>query len=82
MALHGVNPRTGIASTVIGNNHYDEAVTQTVAFSTANPAPDANIEAAVTQIQAADYGVTGLIMDPSFASALANEKSKQCEIIP
>lgn len=82
MALHGVNPRTGIASTVIGNNHYDKAVTQTVPFSTANPTPDANIETAVAQIQAADYGVTGLIMAPSFASALANEKVNNVKLYP
>lgn len=82
MALHGVNPRTGIASTVIGNNHYDNAVTQTVPFSTANPTPDANIETAVAQIQAADYGVTGLIMAPSFASALANEKVNNVKLYP
>lgn len=82
MALHGVNPRTGLASVVIGNNHYDKAVTQTVPFSTANPTPDANIEAAVAQIQAADYGVTGLIMAPSFASALAGEKVNNVKLYP
>lgn len=82
MALHGVNPRTGIASTVIGDNHYDKAVTQTVPFSTANPTPDANIETAVAQIQAADYGVTGLIMAPSFASALAAEKVNNVKLYP
>ena len=82
MALHGVNPRTGIASTVIGDNHFDKAVTQTVPFSTANPTPDANIESAVAQIQAADYGVTGLIMAPSFASALAAEKVNNVKLYP
>lgn len=71
MALHGVNPRTGLASTVIGNNNFDTAVTQTVAFNVANPDADANIEAAVAQIQAAGYDVNGLIMAPSFATALA-----------
>lgn len=71
MALHGVNPRTGLASTVIGNNNFDTAVTQTVAFNVANPDADANIEAAVAQIQAAGYDVNGLIMAPSFATSLA-----------
>ena len=71
MALHGVNPRTGLASTVIGNNNFDKAVTQTVAFNVANPDADANIEAAVAQIQAAGYDVNGLIMAPSFATSLA-----------
>lgn len=82
MALHGVNPRSGLASLVIGNNHFDRAVTQTVPFSTANPTPDANIESAVAQIQAADYGVTGLIMAPSFASALAAEKVNNVKLYP
>lgn len=72
MALHGVNPRTGQASTVIGNNNFDTAVTQTVAYNVASPDPDANIEAAVAQIQAAGYDVNGLIMAPAFSTALAN----------
>ena len=82
MALHGVNPRSGASSTVIGNNHFDYAVTQTVPYSTASPTPDANIETAVAQIQAAGYGVTGLIMAPSFASALANEKVNNVKLYP
>jgi HK97 family phage major capsid protein len=72
MALHGVNPRTGLASDVIGNNNFDTAVTQTVAYNVASPDPDANIEAAVAQIQAAGYDVNGLIMAPAFANALAS----------
>ena len=72
MALHGVNPRTGLASDVIGNNNFDTAVTQTVAYNVASPDPDANIEAAVAQIQAAGYDVNGLIMAPAFATALAS----------
>lgn len=72
MALHGVNPRTGQASTVIGNNNFDTAVTQTVAYNVASPDPDANIEAAVAQIQSAGYDVNGLIMAPAFSTALAN----------
>ena len=82
MALHGVNPRSGASSTVIGNNHFDYVVTQTVPYSTANPTPDANIEAAVAQIQDAGYGVTGLIMAPSFASALAAEKVNNVKLYP
>ena len=72
MALHGVNPRTGLASDVIGNNNFDKAVTQTVAYNVASPDPDANIEAAVAQIQAAGYDVNGLIMAPAFATALSS----------
>lgn len=72
MALHGVNPRSGTASNVIGDNHFDKAVTQTVAYSTANPDADGNIETAVGQIRDAGYDVTGLIMSPTFATALSN----------
>src|SRR5699024_4737117 len=49
MALHGVNPRTGTASTIIGTNHFDGLVTQTVEFNEADP--DANIETAVSLVQ-------------------------------
>lgn len=72
MALHGVNPRTGIASAVIGTNNFDTAVTQSVAYNTGTPDPDSNIESAVGFIQAAGYDVNGLIMAPAFATALAS----------
>lgn len=72
MAMHGVNPRTGLASDIIGNNNFDTAVTQTVAYNVASPDPDANIEAAVAQIQDAGYDVNGLIMAPAFATALSS----------
>lgn len=71
MAFHGVNPRTGLDSTVIGNNNFDTAVAQTVAYNVASPDADGNIESAVAQIRAAGYGVNGLIMSPTFSSALS-----------
>lgn len=69
MAFHGINPRTGAASSVIGDNHFDKQVTQIVDFSTADP--DANIEAAVAVIQGAGGSVSGMAADPAFSSALA-----------
>lgn len=69
MAFHGINPRTGSASTVIGENHFDGKVTQTVDFATDDP--DANIEAAVAMIQGAEGTVNGLAIDPAFSAALA-----------
>lgn len=71
MAMHGVNPRTGLASAVIGTNNFDASVLQTVPFNVGTPTADADIETAVGQIQAAGYDVNGLIMAPSFATALA-----------
>jgi len=72
MAMHGVNPRTGSASAVIGNNHFDNLVTQTVDFNQADP--DVNIEEAVSLVQAANGAVSGMAMAPVFSSALANYK--------
>ena len=41
-AMHGINPRTGTASAVIGDNHFDAKVTQTVDYASATP--DTNLE--------------------------------------
>lgn len=73
MAFHGINPRTGAASTVIGTNHFDSKVTQTVEFNASDP--DTNIEAAVSLIQGSEGIVTGLAADPQFSVALANMRT-------
>lgn len=72
IAFHGVNPRTGTPSTVIGDNNFDAKVTQTVEFTDADP--DSNIETAVGMIQASDGVVNGMAMDPTFATSLAKYK--------
>lgn len=72
MAMHGVNPRTGLASAVIGTNHFDSVVTQTVNFTQADP--DANIEAAVALVQGSGGVVNGMAMSPTFSAALAQMK--------
>lgn len=70
MALHGVNPRTGTASTVIGTNHFDSKVTQAVTIA-AGDKPDTNVEAAIALVQGSDRDVTGMILAPAFKSSLA-----------
>lgn len=72
MAFHGINPRSGTASAIIGDNHFDSKVTQTVDFNAADP--DANIEAAASLIQGAEGVISGMAMDPQFSSALAAYK--------
>lgn len=67
--FHGWNPRTKTASTVIGNNHFDHDVTQTVTFAAATA--DANVEAAIALVQGNEEDVTGMAMSPAFRSALA-----------
>lgn len=80
MAFHGINPRTGEASSVIGSNHFDSKATQTVTYTESDP--DANIEAAIAMIQGADGDISGLAMDPVFAAALAKMKVNGVRAFP
>lgn len=74
MAFHGVNPRTGSASSVIGTNHFDRKVTQTVTIQ-GEDKPDDNIEAAVALVQGSEREVNGLVLAPVFKSELAKQKT-------
>lgn len=71
MAMHGVNPRTGTASAVIGTNHFDSKVSQSV--TAAHGMADANttVESAIALVTGSDGDITGIAMAPSFRSALA-----------
>lgn len=80
MAMHGVNPRTGAASAVIGTNHFDAAVTQTVEYVAASV--DDNIETAVQTVQGAGGDVTGLILSPVASAALAALKVNGVRLYP
>ncbi|RDW21035.1 phage major capsid protein [Oceanobacillus arenosus] len=68
MAFHGVNPRSGTASAVIGTNHFDSLVDQTVT-STANA--NADIESAVGVVQGSGGEVSALAIAPTFRTSLA-----------
>lgn len=71
MAFHGINPRTGTASAVIGNNHFDNKVTNIIETTAS---PDSDIESAIEAIQNAEYDISGMALAPVFRSALAKEK--------
>lgn len=68
-AFHGINPRTGEASAVVGDNNFDTKATQTVTYTEA--APDANIEAAISMVEGSDNEVTGMAIAPAVRSDLA-----------
>lgn len=70
MAFHGLNPRTGTASAVIGTNHFDSVVTQTAQGT----AGTALIEAGINAVMANEHEVTGLAMSNALRLALAQEK--------
>lgn len=68
-AFHGVNPRTGSPSSVIGTNHFDAKVTQKVVYAAATP--DAGIEAAISLVEGSEGDVTGIAIAPVVRSDLA-----------
>lgn len=69
-AFHGINPRTGDASAVIGENHFDAKVTQTVTYTAGTP--DANLEAAIAMVEGSEGEVNGMAIAPTVRSALAS----------
>ena len=69
MAFHGINPRTGSASAVIGTNNFDSLVSQTVTYVAASA--NANVESAIALVTANEYEVNGMAMGPTFRSGLA-----------
>ena len=71
MAMHGVNPRTKQASTVIGTNHFDSLVTQTVQVT---GDIEATIEGAVGVVQGSNGAVTGMAISPTISADLAKLK--------
>lgn len=73
MAMHGLNPRTGAASAVVGNNHFDYAIPNANKVAYDSDDPNANVEAAIGKVQANEYEVTGMAMSPAFRTALASQ---------
>src|SRR5690625_2387546 len=71
MAFHGVNPRTGTASAVIGDNNFDAAVDQAVEAPLGIDDANGVIESAIALIDGGD--VTGMAIDPTLRSALAGQ---------
>lgn len=71
-AFHGVNPRTGIASDVVGTNHFDNKVTQTVAYAAATC--DENLDAIIAAVQGSDGDVTGIAMSNTMGADMAKIK--------
>lgn len=74
-AFHGINPKAGTASTVVGSNHFDSVVTQTTTFTAGTTAADDVIDTAIAAIQGANGDVTGMALSPAFAAALGQVKA-------
>ena len=68
-AFHGINPRTGTASAVVGTNHFDSKVTQTVTYTKGTP--DVNLDGVIAAVQGADGDVTGMALSNAFGADMA-----------
>lgn len=77
MTFHGVNPRTGTASVVIGSNNFDAKVTQKVEAPNGMADANAIVESAIALVQGSDGDITGMAINPAFRSALARQEDKQ-----
>ena len=78
--MHGINPRTGTASSVIGDNHFDSKVTQTIEYTSATP--DINLEDAIALVDGSEGDVTGLALSKTFGSAMAKVKANGIKQYP
>ena len=68
-ALHGMNPRTGQASAVVGTNNFDSMVTNVVGYDAS--APDGNITSARLLIESVDAEANGIGMAPVMADDMS-----------
>ena len=80
MAMHGVNPRTGLKASQLNDKNFDDLVDQTVTFDSDTPAD--NIQAAIQIIEANEHEVTGLAMAPAMKNALAALKTQKDSNVP
>lgn len=72
MAMHGVNPRTGLAASgTIGNNYLDYAAGTKITYLGSSSTAYQNVDAAIAGINAADHEASGAVMGSTIRAALA-----------
>lgn len=79
MAFLGLNPRTGEASDIIGDNCFALGVTNNVVYDAADP--DGNVSEAIGKIDI-DADATGVAMSKDFRSALAAQTEDGKKLYP
>lgn len=72
-AFHGINPKTGLASDVVGNNHFDALVTNAIELAE-GAASDDVLDEAVQLVMSNERDVTGLAMSTLFGNAMSKVK--------
>lgn len=79
-AFHGINPRTGAASTVVGENHFDAKVTQTATYAAATP--DDSLEDAIALVDGSDGDITGMALSKTFGADMSKVKANGVKLYP
>lgn len=74
MAFHGINPRTGEASDVIGANNFDKKVTNKVEAADLKD-PIGALESAIELVQGGDNIITAMALSPEISSAIGKLSS-------
>lgn len=72
-AFHGLNPRTGKASAVVGTNNFDSKVDQTVTYASATP--DTCLNSAISMVEGSECDVTGIAINSAVRGDLQNMKA-------
>lgn len=73
-AFHGINPKTGLASDVVGGNNFDAMITQTVPFDADADAADDVLDEAVNKVLDVERSVTGMALSTVFGNAMSKVK--------
>lgn len=73
-AFHGINPKAGTASTVVGTNHFDSKVTQTVTYTAGTSLADDVLATAIQTVNGSDRAVSGLAFSHIFSEYMAQRK--------
>ena len=70
-AMHGINPRSKVVSSLVSAKSFDTVVTNRVAYLGSSSTADANIESAIALVEGGDGDVTGIAISPTVRAALA-----------
>ena len=73
-AMHGINPISGTASTVVGTNHFDAVVSQTATYTAGTSVADDVLDTAIQTILGNERDVNGVAMSALFGQYMAAVK--------
>ena len=73
-AFHGINPKSGTASTVVGTNHFDSKVSNTASYVAGTSVADDVLDAAIQLVLGGDREVSGMALSPLYGQYMAAVK--------